>query len=114
PAPITHHEHTPTPSTPRQRVLEFRGAASPQAFRLARCLATTTPALPVMRLIQRAVLKQSVPAHLAEVVLSGLLRAVDGPAGRYEFVDGVREVLLNSVSRTDAAATVDVLARVSA
>jgi hypothetical protein len=104
----------PPPRSPRDRVLDFRAAASAQAFQLARCLATTTPELPVMRLVQRAVLGQSTPAHLAEVVLSGLLRSVDGPAGRYEFVDGVREVLLDAATRSEAAATVNVLARVSA
>ena len=100
--------------TPRQRVLDFRAAASPQAFRLAQCLATTTPALQVMQLVQHAVLEQSVPTHVAEVILSGLLHAANGPPGHYEFVEGVREVLLNTVGRSDAAATVNVIAKISA
>jgi tetratricopeptide (TPR) repeat protein len=102
------------PLTPQQRVREFRASASPQAFRLARCLATTTPTLPVMRLVQRAVLGTSGSSLIAEVVLGGLLRAVDGRTGRYEFVDGIREVLLDAVPRSEATKTMGVLARVSA
>ncbi len=48
--------------------------------------------LPVMRLVQRAVLGASGSSLIAEVVLGGLLRTVDGRTGSYEFVEGVREV----------------------
>ncbi|CAM5376947.1 hypothetical protein SALBM311S_03274 [Streptomyces alboniger] len=76
-------------SDPRDLVLRFRATASPEAFRLAGHLALAVPSVPVMRLVQRAVDQDPRPQHLAEVILSGMLRAVPGacrvlrvPAGR--------------------------------
>ncbi|MFE7126361.1 SAV_2336 N-terminal domain-related protein [Streptomyces sp. NPDC057617] len=95
-------------------VLRFRSVASPQAVRLASHLAVGAPHLPVMRLVQAAVETRPQPQHLAEVVLSGMLTAVPGPAGSYAFRPGVRDLLLSALPRTGLARTVGLLERVGA
>ncbi|MFG2147803.1 SAV_2336 N-terminal domain-related protein [Streptomyces sp. NPDC048696] len=85
-----------------ERVGAFRATASPDAAQLAACLSAAPLSLPVMQLVQRAMLVDSGPEVLAEVLLSGLVRSpgeddaeevADGAPG-YVFVDGVREKLL--------------------
>ncbi|WP_326810429.1 SAV_2336 family protein [Streptomyces scopuliridis] len=98
----------------RELVLRFRSVASPQAVRLAAHLAVGPPHLPVMRLVQAAIEERPQPQHLAEVVLSGMLTAVPGPAGSYDFRPGVRELLLGALPRTGLAHTVNLLERVGA
>ncbi|MEU3828875.1 SAV_2336 N-terminal domain-related protein [Streptomyces sp. NPDC029080] len=93
-------------------VLRFRATASPEAFRLAGHLAVGRPDLPVMRLVQAAVEPDPRPQHLAEVVLSGMLTTVPGAApGSYAFRDGVRELLLLGLPRSDRARTAELLDR---
>ncbi|MEU5793646.1 SAV_2336 N-terminal domain-related protein [Streptomyces sp. NPDC047813] len=93
-------------------VLRFRATASPEAFRLAGHLALGRPDLPVMRLVQAAVEPDPRPRHLAEVVLSGMLTALPGaPAGSYAFREGVRELLLLGLPRTERNRTVELLDR---
>ncbi|GAA3157516.1 hypothetical protein GCM10010521_51890 [Streptomyces rameus] len=93
-------------------VLRFRATASPEAFRLAGHLAVGRPDLPVMRLVQAAVEPDPRPRHLAEVVLSGMLTTVPGGApGSYAFRDGVRELLLLGLPRTDRNRTAELLGR---
>ncbi|MCG5455760.1 tetratricopeptide repeat protein [Micromonospora sp. PSH03] len=89
-----------TPS-PTDRVRHFRSSASPEAFRLAGYVAMSEPVLPVIRYIQHAMFRSAPPSQLAEVLLSGLLRVVDGQAGRYRFVDGVQPLLLDTLQRPD-------------
>ncbi|WP_274561955.1 SAV_2336 N-terminal domain-related protein [Streptomyces spiramyceticus] len=89
--------------SPRDRVRAFRRTASPDAARLAVYLSATPLVLPVMQLVQRAMLADSGPEVLAEVVLGGLLRQsgdFDGLPG-YEFVDGVRQELLAQIAVSD-------------
>ncbi|CCK25113.1 hypothetical protein BN159_0734 [Streptomyces davaonensis JCM 4913] len=85
-------------------VRAFRAHASPQAYRLAGFLATVPLTLPVMRLVQRVMLPETRPAHLAEVLLSGLLRRTrqDSVSPEFRFVDGVPEVLRSTVRRSDS------------
>ncbi|MFF5971303.1 SAV_2336 N-terminal domain-related protein [Streptomyces sp. NPDC012769] len=114
PAPLVD-ALVPEDAEPEELVLRFRALASPQAFRLAAHLAVGSAHLPVMRLVQAAVEERPAPRHLAEVVLSGMLRALPGTTpGAYEFRPGVREVLLGTLPRTSLVATADLLARVSA
>ena len=95
------------------RVRRFQAAASSEAVGLAAHIAVSIPALPVMRLIQHTVAQGTRPSHLAEVVLSGLLRPV-GP-DLYEFIDEeVRQTLLATLPRSESWHTIDVLRRVSA
>ncbi|MFE4061419.1 SAV_2336 N-terminal domain-related protein [Streptomyces sp. NPDC059096] len=93
--------------SPADLVRKFRSVASPQAFRLAGYLAVAPLTLPVMRLVQYAMLPVSRPAHLAEFFVSGLLRDDSGTApygeSAYEFVPGVRDVLLGTIRRSETA-----------
>ncbi|MEU3603225.1 SAV_2336 N-terminal domain-related protein [Streptomyces sp. NPDC006798] len=119
-------DHPPTAARPRaerridpaRRVRDFRRTASPAAARLAVYLSAVPLVLPVMRLVQRAMLHRTGPDVLAEVLLSGLLRRDDRttadatPAGAardpadgpgYAFLDGVREELLGRLGAGTAA-----------
>ncbi|NKZ06246.1 FxSxx-COOH system tetratricopeptide repeat protein [Actinomadura latina] len=93
--------------SPELRVKQFRASSSPAAFKLATFLAAAPLRLPVMRLVQRAMLPTSTSADLAEVFLSGLLRMVGRPSDGgeeevvYEFHDGVREILLQGLRRRE-------------
>ncbi len=108
--PLTREEELP----PADRVRRFQAAASPAAAALAAHIALTVPYLPVMRLIQHRVIRSSKPSDLAEVLLSGLLRPVDGVPGRYDFVPGARDALLRTLPRAESLATAAVLERISA
>lgn len=96
------------PMSALTRVRRFRASASPEAFRLAVYLAAAPVSLPVIRLIQRVMLKRSRPSEVAEVFLGGLLRQQDEEAAanpdhvQYDFYPGVREILLRSLRRNDA------------
>lgn len=99
---------------PETRLRQFRARASTEAYRLATCLAGAPLSLPVMRLVQSAMLPGSKPSHLAEVFLSGLLKVRDGHDGsgdvEYDFQPGVRDQLLGELPKPD---TLTVLSRVS-
>jgi len=103
--------------SPADLVKRFRTTASPIARRLAGLMAVVPVSLPVVYLIQETMLKESMQVHVAEVFMSGLLRPIssDDSHGKpeiiqYEFVEGVRELLLNSVPIPDIE---DVLKAVS-
>ncbi|GHB34385.1 hypothetical protein GCM10010377_26520 [Streptomyces viridiviolaceus] len=114
PAPVPPAEPAPDVAelSAEDLVLRFRATASPEAFRLAGHLSLAVPSLPVMRLAQRALERSPRPQHLAEIVLSGLLTAVPGPAGSYAFRPGVRDLLLRSLPRTARGRTRELLARI--
>ncbi|MHC3467830.1 FxSxx-COOH system tetratricopeptide repeat protein [Streptomyces sp. 7R007] len=100
----------PVPGTiaPADRIRRFLLNASPEAADLAGYLAAVAPlTLPVMGVIQRRMAPHTLPAHLAEVFLGGLLRRVDGqgPDG-YDFHPGVRELLLARLTRAEVVRTV--------
>jgi uridine kinase len=92
-------------SSPEQRVQAFRVTASPMARKLAGLLAAAPViSLPIVRLIQETLLKESQQVHVAEVFLGGLLKPLSkiNPETnpnyvQYEFMDGVRELLADSV-----------------
>ncbi|MFF9000662.1 SAV_2336 N-terminal domain-related protein [Streptomyces achromogenes] len=99
--------------TAEELVLRFRATASPEAVRLAGHLAVGRPDLPVMRLVQAAVEPDPRPRHLAEIILSGMLTTVPGgPPGCYAFRDGVRELLLLGLPRTERHRTAELLERI--
>ena len=89
--------------SPETLVARFRMNASRQAIRLAIALAGSPLTLPVMRLVQRTIFKPAEveQVHLAEVLLSGLLyqvrRTEDVETDLFEFFDGVRSVLAQSL-----------------
>ena len=86
----------------------FRALVSPTAFELAGYLAAVPLTLPIMRLVQQAMLPDSAQVHLAEVLLGGVLER-QTPAGldrapdevEYDFPDGVRELLQDTVLGSD-------------
>ncbi|MFA1544593.1 SAV_2336 N-terminal domain-related protein [Actinomadura monticuli] len=98
-------------ASPVERVTAFR-TASPQAYRLAGYLSAVPLTLPVMRMVQRLMLPDSRPSHLAEVFDSGLLHVVGEPAAapeetRYAFDEGVAEVLQGTLRRSEAVQIVE-------
>ncbi|MEU4205429.1 SAV_2336 N-terminal domain-related protein [Streptomyces sp. NPDC039022] len=108
---LAHRAERPEPG---RLVSDFEQIASPDARHLAVHLSAVPLALPVIQLVQRAMLPQTGPAELAEVLLSGLVEqlpdppggsARDGAAGGpwYEFAPGVRDELLSRLSAGEAA-----------
>ncbi|MCX4905497.1 SAV_2336 N-terminal domain-related protein [Streptomyces sp. NBC_00878] len=107
-------DHPPVPAadgprrTAHELLARFRADASPTAQRLAVYLAAAPLALPVMLLVQQAMMKgESGPTELAEVLLGGILSHAN-PAGTqgetwYDFAPGVRDLLLGSLARDEAA-----------
>ena len=93
-------------------VNRFRATASPTARRLAGLMATVPVSLPVVHLSQQTILKDSMQVHVAEVFMSGLLQrdTADNKAN-YDFVEGVRELLLNSVPTPDVDRVLDKVSR---
>ncbi|MDI3404568.1 SAV_2336 N-terminal domain-related protein [Streptomyces cavernicola] len=88
---------------PRDRVRAFVRTASASAVRLVGHLAAAPLVLPVMRLVQRAMLPGSGPEVLAEVLVGGLLRRAPDVEGlhAYEFAEGVRAELLRRSEESD-------------
>jgi len=94
----------PDDEDPVQAVLRFRASVAPETFELARYLSAAPLNLPVMRLVQSAMLPRSRPRHLAEFFLSDLLRRrtpyaehQDAEAVVYDFRKGIRQVLAASL-----------------
>jgi tetratricopeptide (TPR) repeat protein len=92
---------------PREVVRRFRATSSPTAVRLAVYLAAAPLTLPVMQLVQRTMLPGSGPVDMAEVLFSGMLVRLDDPAADdgeqwFDFVDGVRAVLLGPLAKDEA------------
>ncbi|WP_405794823.1 SAV_2336 N-terminal domain-related protein [Streptomyces sp. NBC_01506] len=89
--------------TPQARLRDFRSGASPGALELAVHLAAVPLYLPVMQLVQEALLPDTGPMQLAEVLLGGLLERLpdtaDVPGPRYDFAPGVRELLLEMLDQ---------------
>ncbi|MFB2879588.1 SAV_2336 N-terminal domain-related protein [Floridanema aerugineum] len=95
-----------TSVTAQTRVKHFWATASLTARRLAGLMAAAPVSLPVVYMIQRQMLPESSPVHLAEVFMSGLLRAVESNNATnktYDFVEGVRECLIDAtpISETE-------------
>ena len=108
----------PADATAENRIRHFVEQASPEARRLASCLAATPLSLPVMRHVQQAMVPGSGPSHLAEVLLGGLVttRGVPGDLEesrrwRYEFAPGVQDLLLSGLGRTDARRVLTTVSR---
>ncbi len=116
------HQGTEPPSSPERDperlVADFQAACSPAAQHLAVYLSAAPLAYPVMRLVQRAMMPQTGPVEMAEVLLGGLLarddeRPATVPAQRdpaaaprigpwYAFAPGVQEVLLRRLGLGEA------------
>jgi formylglycine-generating enzyme required for sulfatase activity len=84
--------------TATERVKRFNALASPLAQQLVGYLAAAPLTLEVMRLVQQVMLPESGQIHLAEVFLGGLLKREKVSWVKYDFHDGVREILLDARS----------------
>ncbi|GAB3835683.1 SAV_2336 N-terminal domain-related protein [Dactylosporangium cerinum] len=98
------------PVRPAAELVEtFMSVASPTAAALARHLSAVPLSLPIMRVVQAAMLPSSETVHLAEFMLSGLIYryrpapATSAGVPEYDFRPGVRELLLDQTDRSDAA-----------
>ncbi|MFJ9830488.1 SAV_2336 N-terminal domain-related protein [Streptomyces sp. NPDC101169] len=82
----------------------FRAGASPGAVRLAVYLAAAPLTLPVMQLVQRAMLPDTGPMELAEVLLGGLLRQLPGIGDQpcFAYSGRVQNLLLSSLDQDTA------------
>ncbi len=82
----------------------FRAGASPGALRLAVYLAAAPLTLPVMQLVQRAMLPDTGPMELAEVLLGGLLRQLPGTEAQpcFTYPGRVQDLLLGSLDQDTA------------
>ena len=77
-------------------------------------MATVPVSLPVVHLIQETLLPESMQVHVAEVFMSGILQPITvnstAPKGEnvnYEFVEGVRELLIDSARTPDVDTVLD-------
>ncbi|WP_275540907.1 SAV_2336 N-terminal domain-related protein, partial [Streptomyces sp. TM32] len=112
----------------------FRGAFSPEAYRLAVRLSAVRPlTTPLMQLVRAATMGDAGPTHVAEVLLGGLLERTDrardtsaahtldralgapppGPATEpvYDFRPGVRELLFSGLGAEAAVEVVEAVGR---
>ncbi|MEU7384276.1 FxSxx-COOH system tetratricopeptide repeat protein [Streptomyces sp. NPDC042207] len=104
--PWLHGVPDPDSAVPaRERVSDFRAAASPTAFALATRLAAAPLTLPVMAALTASV-PGAGPAHLTELLMSGLVRPASGDAERaadvaFSFGPDNRQELLALSRRRD-------------
>jgi CheY-like chemotaxis protein len=101
-----------------EAVLRFRGAASPEAYRLAAHLAAVAPVTPpVMRMVQEALGPPTDTGHLVEVFLGGLMHnAAADTTGRlpqpefFDFSDDARRILLGTLPARELLRTTRLIA----
>lgn len=104
-----------------EQIISALGGQSPEALKLARLLCTTPFTLPVARLIQEAVVgRDSSPYVLAQVMLSGIVGAVEAAKGSdpertyFEVAAPARRILLRSLRKSEAeAAAAELETRIS-
>ena len=123
-APIDRTSSSQSDRSAEERVALFRSTASKPAQQLANLMAATPVSLPVIDLLRDAFRSDFAvevqQSHVAEVLLSGLLRRCDGEGDavcRYEFFgdevresgDRVRDILLGDASIKKTVQVLDVL-----
>ncbi|MFI2186237.1 SAV_2336 N-terminal domain-related protein [Streptomyces sioyaensis] len=132
-------DEAPSPAVPQrphgtaeELLAHFRGAFSPEAYRLAVRLSAVRPlTTPLMQLVRAATMREAGPTHVAEILLGGLLERTDAardtaqtldralgapPAGQllqpvYDFRPGVRELLFSGLGTEQAVETVEAVGR---
>ena len=115
----SQNQKTSPDINPEQRVERFRMTASPMARKLAGLLAAAPVInLPVVRLIQENLLRESRQVHVAEVFLGGLLRPLDEietdtnpDRVHYDFMhDEIRNILLAGPAQ-DSVNVLDIVSK---
>lgn len=120
--------------TAEELLAHFRGAFSPEAYRLAVRLSAIRPlTTPLMQLVRAATMRDAGPTHVAEILLGGLLERTDQardaaaahtldralgapPSGQlvepvYDFRPGVRELLFSGLGAEQAVEVVEAVGR---
>ncbi|MGW2391246.1 SAV_2336 N-terminal domain-related protein [Streptomyces lydicamycinicus] len=120
--------------TAEELLSHFRGAFSPEAYRLAVRLSAIRPlTTPLMQLVRAATMRDAGPTHVAEILLGGLLERTDQardaaaahtldralgvpPSSQlvdsvYDFRPGVRELLFSGLGAEQAVEVVEAVGR---
>ncbi|WP_206503947.1 SAV_2336 N-terminal domain-related protein [Streptomyces chrestomyceticus] len=111
-------------------IAHFRGAFSPESYRLAVRLSAINPlTVPLMQLVRAATMSDAGPTQVAEILLGGLLERVTAPRGArslggfggplgtgsgqpvYDFRPGVRELLFSGLGTQQSLAVVEAVGR---
>jgi formylglycine-generating enzyme required for sulfatase activity len=101
-----------TVDSAEERVQDFRNNASLTARQLAGYLAAAPLSLPVVYLVQQALLPSSTQVHVAEVFMGGLVQAVrQGEDLFYDFYPGVRTALLQTMPKGTEVQVLDALSQ---
>ncbi|MFG3506470.1 TIR-like protein FxsC [Streptomyces sp. NPDC047821] len=106
----------PLPADPDTLTQAYLHRASPGAARLAvLCSPYPYVSIPLLRLVQRALVPEATPADMAELVVGGLVTVYatgdDGAGAVLRFRDGVRERLARRLGARDAWRLHDALGR---
>ena len=93
----------------------FMATSSPEAQDLLKCLAALPLTLPVIRLAQKVILPNTRQVHLAEILLSGLIKQNKLETSYslhsellFDFEDGIRELLISSQPVNETVNTLSV------
>ncbi len=89
---------------PAERVARFRALVSPEAYELAILLSVTHLMLPVMRLIQRAMIGAANDEQLAELLLGGILTPLPSATREepvFDYRPGVRQILWQKIKLSE-------------
>jgi formylglycine-generating enzyme required for sulfatase activity len=102
------------PQSPDARIELFEATASPIAQQLASMMAAVPVSLSVVNLIQKLLLPEAKPIHLAEVYDSKLLEQRDTKKSsrepiEYDFAPGVRELLIQRTPIDETTTVLDTL-----
>jgi tetratricopeptide (TPR) repeat protein len=110
PSPVPQKDGPAVTPTAESLIERYRMMVSPEAFDLAVHLSFMPLVLPVMRVIQRAMIPNPRQEQLAEFLMGGLLKRKDPDAEhtdresiQYEFHDGVRELLRSEIRHYEVA-----------
>src|SRR5579871_392501 len=97
--------------TPEQRIALFRERASPQARKFATLSAYIPLSPPILRLLFRTFQSKyrlgSNPAIIAELLMSPLVRSVEGRRDFFEFHQGISDLLLSGALAADVIEVLD-------
>ncbi|MFF4277280.1 SAV_2336 N-terminal domain-related protein [Streptomyces kronopolitis] len=129
-----HREPARPEGSAEELLAHFRGAFSPEAYRLAVRLSAVRPlTTPLMHLVRAATMPDAGPTHVAEILLGGLLERTDRPRDTsaahtldralgapppapgaepvYDFRPGVRELLFSGLGAEAAVEVVEAVGR---
>ena len=96
------------PLSAEARLNRFWATASKTARKLAGLMAAAPVSLPVIDLLRETLLPDARQGHIAEIFMSGLIeQKQDG----YDFIDGVRERLIDATPVPDSEAVLDAVSR---